>query len=125
MNSLVFFTRRKGWKPEIWTTLMGGKVTESGQFVVETSDSWLSVYKYDEVFDDYDESEEQLIRSVIQDPVPYLIEWRGDELLGKFIDNFPIDEEAVIDNDHGLICSISELKGKSIRDWLRKRTVKT
>lgn len=121
MNSLVFFARKKEWKPEAWVTLMGGTTSESGQFVVEILDSWISIYKYDEVFDDYDESEEQLVRSLIQDPVPYIIEWRGDEMLRKFIEDFPINEDAVIDNDHGLICNISELRGKSTRDWLRER----
>ena len=120
----MFFAGKNEWKPETWVTLMGGTKSQSGQFVVEISDSWIRIFRYDEVFDDYDESEERLVRSLVQDPVPYLIEWRGDELLGKFIEDFPIGEDAVVDNDHGLICNFSELRGKSTSDWLRERKVK-
>ena len=124
MNSIVFFTNKNEWKPEAWVTVMGGTISETGQFIVEALDSWISIYKYDDVFNDYDEDEEQLVRSFIHDPIPYLVEWRGDELLQKFIDDFPFDKHAVIDNDHGLICNISELKGKPASDWVFERKLK-
>ncbi|MDG4558495.1 MAG: hypothetical protein P9F19_14050 [Candidatus Contendobacter sp.] len=123
MNSLILFVRGKNWQPDTWVTLAGGSKTESGQFVLENSSSWLSVYKYDEAFDDYDEAEENLVRELIQDPIPYLIEWRGDELLEKLISNIPADKDVIVDNDHGLICSVSKLKGLSVRDWVCERAL--
>lgn len=123
MNSLVLFVQESGWKPETWILLVGGARSETGQFVVENASSWLSVYKYDETFDDYDATEEQSVRAVMQDPIPYLIEWRGDELLEKFIENIPVDEEVIVDNDHGLICCVSKLKGLAVRDWVCERAL--
>ncbi len=105
----------------MWMFLMEMGVSDRGQFVVETSNSWISVYRYDEVFNDYDKDEEQLVRSLVHNPVPYLIEWRGDELLKKFIEDFPLNNNAVIDNDHGIICNISKLKGKPVSDWVREK----
>lgn len=118
MNSIVLFSSENEWEPETWMTLMKGYISDEGQFIVETSDSWISIIRYDEVLDDYEEDEKELVRNLIRDPIPYLIEWRGDELLKQFVDKFPLNSGGVIDNDHGLICNISELKEKSVNDWL-------
>lgn len=117
MNSIVLFAQNDSWQPDGWVKSMGGTKSDSGQFVVETSFSWISFCRYAEVFGDYDDDEEQIVRSLIPKPTGYLIEWRGDDLLEKFIEEFPANKRAVIDNDHGLICSILKVKGLPVSHW--------
>jgi len=121
MNSIVLFAQTDGWQPDGWVKSMGGTKSDSGQFVVETSCSWISFCRYDDVFSDYDDDEEQIVRSLIQEPTGYLIEWRGDDLLEKFIEDFASNTKAVIDNDHGLICYISKVKGLPVSHWFREK----
>ena len=97
MNTLVLFTNIGQLKPDAWVSRTGGVKTDSGQFVVETKRSWISICVCDEVFGDYDEEQ---IRSLIKNPEAYLVEWRGEHLLGKFVKEFPSSGVGVIDNDH-------------------------
>ncbi len=125
MNSIVLFVKPEEWSPKTWMHTLSYAIVNSDQYVVETATSWLSIRSCNEIFDDYDVHEEEQVRLLIQCPQPYLIEWRGEELLQKFIDDFPSGKVAVIDNDHGLICAISKVKGRPISKWIREKKMNT
>ncbi|WP_020558926.1 hypothetical protein [Thiofilum flexile] len=117
MNSIVIFFEKESHLKS-WSSLVNQYITEDGRFVIETSNGWLSIYQPNDIWRDYDEDELLVVKSLILEPIPYLIEWRDNSLLQEFIDNFPTDSHAVIDNDHGLICKISDIKDTPISRWL-------
>ena len=99
---------------------MEGTESCTGRFVAERSNSWISLSRYDEVFCDYDHSEEQAVKSLIAVPTGYLVEWKGAELLELLIKDFPTNQCAVVDNDHGLVCKLIDIKKIPISRWINK-----
>jgi len=119
MNTIILFCERKqDWTPINWIQKKSGSKTEYGNYVIENDVAWLSVSKTVDEFKDYDEFEKETVLSLISNPEAYLIEWRGKDLIKQFVDEFPSGTDAVVDNDHGLICSIGEVKGLPIESWV-------
>ena len=120
MNSLIVFTTEDAWHPTKWFKAMDASESDTGQFVVERTGSWISLLKRDDLFYDYDDNEKQTVQSLLEVSKSYLVEWKGDVLLDSFIKAFPPSGNVVIDNDHGLICSILEVQKSPICRWIRE-----
>lgn len=120
MNTIMLFTENKSWGPRNWVMSMEGAQVKDDHFVVETASSWISFNSCENVFEDYENVEEDKVKTMLPNPTAHLVEWKGDEILRQFIDDFPIDQDAVVDNDHGLICKLAELKGMEVGCWSRK-----
>jgi hypothetical protein len=119
MNTLVLhISRENGWSPEDWLLSTGGSRGMADQVVLETETGWLAVGKCDEVMHDYEDSELQVLESLIRDPVPYLVEWRGNHLVQQLVDAIPLGCSAAIDNDHGLICLVDRVKNLPVTSWI-------
>jgi len=123
MNTIVLFTKSKSWDPRNWVMSMKGAQVKDHHFVVETGNSWISFSLFENAFDDYEIVEEDKVKTMIPDPTAHLIEWKGSEILRQFIDDFPADQDAVVDNDHGLICKLVELKGIEIDCWSKNKHI--
>ena len=124
MNTIVLFTKSKTWDPRSWVMSMEGGQVKGDHFVVEMASSWISLNLCENVFEDYENVEEDKVKTMVTDPTAHLVEWKGDEIIRKFIDNFPTDQDAVVDNDHGLICKLVELKGMEVGCWSSEKLIK-
>lgn len=120
MNTLILHIARKyGWSPEDWLLSLGGSRGMAGQMVLETETGWLALLRCDEVMHEYEDAEHQVLESLIRDPSPYSVEWRGDHLVQQLIDAVPLGCNAAIDNDHGVICSVDRVKNLPATSWIR------
>lgn len=83
MNTLILLVDRDSvWSPEGWAEEVGGKRVSSAQITVERAGNyWLSVVRDNDVLDDFDETERARLDESVTDPVAYLVEWSGDELV--------------------------------------------
>jgi len=125
MNTIVLFIEDpKCWSPEGWMIQHGGIVGSTGQVVMETPAGWLSVLRYDDVIYDYDDFEKVALSAFIDHPIPFLIEWRGDELVQQFIAAVPTDCKVVVDNDHGLICLLACVATLPLASWINAKELK-
>jgi hypothetical protein len=122
VNTLILFLDgERDWSPERWVVQRGGKKGAHGQMVVEMPEAWLSLLRHDDVLNDYDEEERQAVLRLLDDPIPYLVEWRGDQMVEELLAAIPPGKGAVVDNDHGLICLLSRLQGLPLWSWLRAK----
>lgn len=120
MNTVILFVENSyDWSPEKWITENGGKKTDYGRVVIEESNAWLIVDRYNQFVGDYDEDEKQYVSNLLKNPIGYIIEWKGESLLEKFITNVPSESKAVIDNDHGLICLVEDIKSLPLTSWIK------
>lgn len=118
MNTMILFLKGD-WTPETWVTSQGGQIGTDGVAVLERTEGWLSVSKYDDMADEYDDDDMALVFELINQPKPFLVGWRGDHLVDELLAAVPDDCDAVVDNDHGLIRRISRLGGKPFSSWAR------
>lgn len=125
MNSLIIFASEDEWQPTKWFKAMDASESNTGQFVVERTSSWISLLMRDDMFYDYDDNEKQTVQSLLDVSKSYLVEWKGDGLLDSFIKAFPPSENLVVDNDHGLICNILEVQKLPICRWVRESMLAT
>ncbi len=120
MNTLVLILNRESpWSPELWARQSGGKPNVDGQVMIEEPSGWLSVVREDSVLDEYEEGEMKAISAVLPEPVLFLLEWKGSELIESLLSAVPSDCAALIDNDHGLLISIHEVRGLPLKLWAR------
>ncbi len=118
MNTIILFTPKNVWHPSDWAKSNGQYTQNENQITAETSTYWISIIQDNEVIKDYEPDELEQIRMALPDYTLFVIEWRGHSLLEKFIENFPEDQAALIDNDYGLICPHAKLKGLRVSQWL-------
>ena len=120
MNTLVLLLRREStWSPETWASQQGGERGDGGQVMIERPSGWLSVLRDDRVLDDYDVDERAALAAMLTEPVPFLVEWRGADLLKALLRAVPQETDAVVDNDHGVLVPIREIHDLPIESWVR------
>lgn len=85
-------------------------------------DGWIAFQPIKDIQYDYEDDELEKIKKKILDPSFYLIEGRNGvvNLSNKFIQEFNPSGKVLIDNDHGMITGLEEVKRKIIlgEDWL-------
>lgn len=119
MNTLILLVDAKSqWSPELWVIQQGGNSLENGQVMLERPKGWLSVTRNDEVIQDYDEFEIRILEDMLVQPIPFLVEWKGSELVGMLLQAVPSDCNAVIDNDHGVISPVIAVRDLSLESWI-------
>lgn len=121
MNTAILFINSDKWSVEKWHAKQGGYRASDGLFVIEDGEEWLSLIEQKDIFDDYESDEIAEVKNLLAFPLPYLLEWKGDKLLSLLLQE--ADPSSVIDNDHGLICRVTDLKHKSITEWQRAKSI--
>ena len=87
---------------------------------VQTNDDWIAVSRNDLVKNDYEDKDLILITNKVINPSFYLIESRSEDIMKIYLTQLPENIDALIDNDHGWIASVSEYKRaiSEKTDWL-------
>jgi hypothetical protein len=120
MNTLVLLVAiESNWSPEQWASSQGGVRNANGLIAIERNDEWVTVVRDNSILNDFDERERRQVSEMVGEAVPYVIEWRGDVLLGELLRSALPETRAVIDNDHGLIVSIQQVANRTIDSWIR------
>lgn len=123
MNTLILLLERGStYSPELWALQQGADRGVGGQLMIERPTGWLSVLREDEVLEEYDDGERKVISTFLTDPISYLIEWRGSVLLEELFRSIPLGN-ALVDNDHGLLVPLREVKDLAVESWARTRAV--
>jgi hypothetical protein len=118
MNSLILHVSRScDWLPQQYLLIRGGSKVAASQVVLETNQCWISVLQDDKLMSEYEATERRILDLLIHDPVCYLVEWRGELLMQHFVYAIPPDIGAVIDNDHGLICYVNQIREIPLANW--------
>ncbi|ATE59822.1 hypothetical protein [Thauera sinica] len=124
MNTLVLLLKRDSvWSPETWAMQHGGERGVGGQVMIEGQSSWLSILRDDRVLDEYDDEERSELSAMLAEPMPFLLEWKGSDLIEALIRAVPFESGAVVDNDHGLLASIQAIRDLPLGSWVRERTL--
>ena len=121
MNTIVLLVdRTSGWSPEYWAEKIGGKRACGAQVMIERAGGcWLSIIRNDDVLDDFDEMERIRLDELVSEPVAYLVEWKGDDLVELMLRSVLPSTRAAIDNDHGLLVSVHQVAKEPIESWVR------
>lgn len=119
MNTLILLTNRESaWSPETWATQHGGERGIGGQIMIEGQSGWLSVLRDDRVLDEYDDEERSELSAMLADPMPFLLEWKGSDLVEALLRAVPLESGAVVDNDHGLLVPIEAIRDLPLGSWV-------
>ena len=97
-----------------------------GRFIVESpngmKDGWIAFQPIIDIQHDYEADELAEIEKKVKNPSFFLIEGRNGTInfSDKFILEFNLAGKTMIDNDHGIISELSDIKDKirSGEDWL-------
>lgn len=120
MNSIVLILDQNcKWNPKDILAESDGSEIEFNKFICSEGQGWISSFEEPELINDFDAEELLKVASIISDPKFYLIEWKGDEILQKFINDIPKNILAIIDNDHGGVYRATDLIGRPVSEWLR------
>ncbi len=124
MNTLVLLLDRKSeWSPLVWAKQQGGEIGVGGQVMIENPNGWLSVLRNDHVLHEYDEEERIVISRVLARPALFVVEWKGKYLVESLLQATPPRFGALVDNDHGVLVPIQEVRELPIESWARKRVL--
>jgi hypothetical protein len=80
------------------------------RLLAEDGDHWLAARRCDALRDEYDELEMDIILPLFPDPSFVVVEGRGFKLLNQMFLAADDDLDVLVDNDHGLICPVAEIK---------------
>ncbi|MBL8296834.1 MAG: hypothetical protein JNN30_00670 [Rhodanobacteraceae bacterium] len=120
MNTIVLLIDREdAWSPETWAKAAGGKLVGDRQITIDQESDWLSIVRDDQVLNDFDEEERDRLGELVGEPIVYLIEWKGGELVEHLLRSIPPATRAAVDNDHGLLVLVHQLVGKLIGSWIK------
>lgn len=120
MNTLILLLNRESnWSPLTWATQHGGECSSGGQIMIEGQSCWLSILRDDQILDEYDADERSKLSALLIEPVPFLLEWKGSDLVEALLRAVPSDCDAVVDNDHGLLVPIQEIRVLPLGSWVR------
>ncbi len=121
MNSLILLLDDDPqWSLEKWAINEGGVASVDGRILIESGVNWLFVQKNMEVLLDYDDEEIILVRCHLSTPLPFLIEWRGGEMLTRLLLAIPYQIAALVDNDHGLIFPVKCVAELNPATWVNR-----
>jgi hypothetical protein len=87
--------------------------------MIEGPSGWLSVLCDDSVLNDYDVDERAALATMLAEPVPFLVEWKGADLLKALVQAVPEEIGAVVDNDHGVMVPVREVRDLPIESWVK------
>lgn len=121
MNTAILFINPDKWSVEKWHADKGGYRASDGLLVIEDGEEWISLIEQKDIFDDYESDEIAEVKNFLASPLGYLLEWKGESLLSMLLQE--ADPSSVIDNDHGLICQITDLEHKAIPEWQRAKSI--
>jgi len=108
-------------------SLIGSPRKETGgRFVVESiggmRDGWIAFQPIEDGQHDYEMEELDEIKKTVKNPSFYLIEGRNGVInfANEFIKKFSYSGNILIDNDHGLIADLTQIKinAELKKDWL-------
>lgn len=120
MNSFILALGRDcSWSPVEWMAGQGGVKLTNTQVTIEEDGDWLSILQDDIVINDFDENERKILWPLLGDPVMFLVEYKGERLVEFFIHSIPMECNAMIDNDHGLLVHVQQLRALSVKTWAR------
>lgn len=125
MNTIVLLLERDSvWSPEEWAEKVGGQRVNGVQIMIERAeDCWLSIVRNDEVLDDFDEVERARLDELVSEPVAYLVEWNGGDLVELMLRSVLPGTRAAIDNDHGLLASVHQVAGEPLESWVKAKSL--
>lgn len=108
MNTVILIkSKDENWDPINYLKRNGGNlITEFNQYNLFVGDAWISIIEDDSVYFEFDDDEMHKVKSIIKNPVFYIIEWKGDEILESFMAHIPNETTALVDDDHGSILMI-------------------
>ena len=110
------------WSPISWLK----SNTDSSSFfeemlLVHDNSGWCSIRENNEATVDFDCNElEKLFKIVGFDPIFYYIEWSwggGEKIIDRLVMAIPENVRAAVDNDHGLLISIHQIKKIPFISW--------
>lgn len=112
---------------QVFSQIGAAKKESEGRLIVESSagmkDGWIAFQPIENIQYDYEIDELEKIKNQIKNPSFYLIEGRNGivDFSNKFIQKFNPLGNVLIDNDHGMIVELVEIKRKIElkEDWLR------
>ncbi len=121
MNTLILLLSRKSaWSPETWALQHGGERGVGGQVMIESPSGWLSVLHDERILNEYDDQERSELSVMLAEPTPFLLEWKGSDLVEALLQAVPLDSDAVVDNDHGLLAPVQAIRNLSLGSWVRE-----
>lgn len=84
---------------------------DDGRLILENKNDWIAINEVPYLLNDYDEKELEFIRSQgFVKPVFLLVEGKGEDFVNYFVTNINNSLNLLIDNDHGVVRSIKEIK---------------
>jgi hypothetical protein len=97
---------------------LAGRQTD--RLLAEDGDRWLAARRCDALRDEYDELEMDIILPSFPDPSFVVVEGRGFKLLNQMFLAADDALDVLVDNDHGLICPVAEVKRRIMdgRIWI-------
>ena len=118
MKALVLLVGEdEEWSPEVLLKdrLRNREVPDG--FSAELDGEWLLVIGSDSVLADYELEDLCELRKVMGEQLrPYLVSWRGEGLLFKFLSAIPHGVPAFVDDDNGTILPVSEFLSARIKE---------
>jgi hypothetical protein len=111
---------------QVFSQIGAAKKESEGRLIVESSagmkDGWIAFQPIENIQYDYEIDELEKIKNQINNPSFYLIEGRNGivDFSNNFIQKFNPLGNVLIDNDHGMIVKLVEIKRKIElkEDWL-------
>ncbi len=111
---------------QVFSQIGAAKKESEGRLIVESSagmkDGWIAFQPIENIQYDYEIDELEKIKNQIKNPSFYLIEGRNGivDFSNNFIQKFNPLGNVLIDNDHGMIVKLVEIKRKIElkEDWL-------
>jgi hypothetical protein len=123
MNTLILHTENSEWSPLDTLISLGGAVDSSGGVVLHSDESWIRLFWEDDVIHDYEGRDAERLAAHIHNQSSFVVEWRGDALLQKFLDALPTDRRVVLDNDHGIMVPFDLIRDQPVEKWIRQRRI--
>ena len=80
------------------------------RFVVEGEWGWFAVEQDQRINESFDGSQARRLRALVGEPNFALLEYINDRAAELAIDLLSLDDDIFIDNDHGLVASLGEIR---------------
>jgi hypothetical protein len=90
------------------------------RLVAEEGNQWLGARRCDAIGEEYDDAEMDVIRPFFSKPSFVVVEGRGLGLVNRMFLGVDDGLSFLVDNDHGLICPVAEIKRRvnEGRSWI-------
>jgi hypothetical protein len=123
MKSVIIITREPINLGSVYAKLndSGFSVIRSGdRLVVEGQHGWFALECDDSIIEDYDEDEIHTLNRLLSNAVSLAqLEFSDVDILNNAIKSIGLNDDSVVDNDHGLFLNIKQIKRftDSSVDW--------